>query len=187
MNDPVNYVDLWGLCGSDGVVFKQYIPTQGIEEKISGTLLPNSNYIEKTQNQNKVQKAWWGEASSVEKQGEVSLEAEVGVYSVSSELNESYPIIGKAQIDLLSANFNTSFTDGGLGLGVGINAVSISGEVGFQKMTNERDIKVSISGSLGLQAGGEFELDFQKGSFIFDLAFIFGGRIEIYWGEKNEN
>ena len=35
MNDPVNYVDLWGLCGSDGVVFKQYIPTQGIEEKIS--------------------------------------------------------------------------------------------------------------------------------------------------------
>ena len=43
-----------------------------------------------------------------------------------SELNESYPIIGKAQIDLLSANFNTSFTDGGLGLGAEINAVSIS-------------------------------------------------------------
>lgn len=165
MNDPVNYVDLWGLeckSSSDGVIFKPYIPTKQkeINEKISRSLLPNSNYTEKTQNQNKEQKALWGEAASVEKKGEVSLDVEVGLYSISSELNDNYPLIAEFGIDILTANFNSSFTDGGLGLGGGINAVAVSGEIGFQTSTNERELSVSISGSVGIQAGGEFELDF---------------------------
>ena len=60
---------------------------------------------------------WGGEVTSVEKKGEVSFEAEAGVYSVSSELNESSPIIGKAQIDVLTSEFNVSVTDGGIGAG----------------------------------------------------------------------
>jgi len=45
---------------------------------------------------------------------------------------------------------------------------------------------ITLGGSAGAQIGGAFKLDFKEGSFIFDIAFIFGGRIEANWGKRDE-
>ncbi|MDD7014689.1 MAG: hypothetical protein SO116_06375 [Treponema sp.] len=40
--------------------------------------------------------------------------------------------------------------------------------------------------SAGAQFGGAFQLNIDKGVFVFDIAVIFGGRIEINWGKRDE-
>ena len=75
---------------------------------------------------------------------------------------------------------------GGGGVSFGFNGASVSGKIGFQTETTNRDIKVTLGGSAGAQFGGALQLDFKKGSFILDVAVIFGGRIEINWGKRNE-
>lgn len=81
---------------------------------------------------------------------------------------------------------NISVTDVGGGVGFEVSAVSASGKIGMKKQTSKRDIKVLLGGSVGLQVGGEVQLDIDKGTFVFDVAVIFGGRIEINWGKRDE-
>jgi hypothetical protein len=100
--------------------------------------------------------------------------------------NDSSIIYGQGQLDLLTANMNISVTDGGGGVGFEVSAVSGSGKIGLQKQTSKRDIKVLLGGSVGLQVGGEVQLDIDKGTFVFDGAVIFGERIEINWGKRDE-
>ena len=158
-------------------------------DSAKGSLIPFANYTENTQNQNKEQKALWGEATFVDAPGENSCDMQVGLYSLSSELNDSeknHHIYAQGQVDILNADFSASATDGGAGFSFGVNTASISGKIGFQTKKDDRDIKLTIGGGLGIQAGGAFELDFQKGKFVLDAAFIFRGRIEASWGKRDE-
>ena len=64
-------------------------------------------------------------------------------------------------------------TKDGIDVGVQVNGLSASGAVGFQG----QDWDCSIGGSVGWQFG--MEIAFQKNHFVIDVAFIFGGRIEV--------
>ena len=156
---------------------------------VSGSLMPSSNYQKHTKNQNKEQKLLWGTIQFVEGFDEDSCYMEAGLYNLSTELNDSpnnHGIIGQLQLDILNANFSCNITNGGGGVSFGVNGVSVSGKTGFQTKTRERDIKIAIGGSAGAQFGGAFQLDIDKGVFVFDIAIIFGGRIEINWGKRDE-
>jgi hypothetical protein len=175
----------------DEVVIKPYEPTEPKRQvdSASGSLLPSSNYTQHTANQNKEQKALWGEATFVDGPGENSCYMQAGLYSITSELNNSlknHHIYGQAQLDILNADFSCNVTDGGGGVSFGVNGASVSGKIGFQTQTSNRDIKITLGGSAGAQFGGGFQLDFDKGTFVFDVAVIFGGRIEINWGKRDE-
>ena len=188
-NNPVCYIDPNGR--EDNVVIKSYIPIKPNRQvdSVSGSLIPYSNYKQYTKNQNKEQKALWGTATFIDGPGENSCSMQAGLYSLSTELNDSpnnHGIVGQLQLDILNADFNCSVTDGGGGVAFGVNGASVSGNIGFQTKTNERDIKTTIGGSAGAQFGGEFHLDIDKGIFVLDIAVIFGGRIEINWGKRNE-
>jgi RHS repeat-associated protein len=60
-NNPITFVDPDGR--EDEVVIKPYEPTESKRQvdSASGSLLPSSNYTQHTANQNKEQKALWGE------------------------------------------------------------------------------------------------------------------------------
>ena len=189
-NNPVRYIDPDGR-EDDEAVIKPYTPPQPKKQvdSIAGSLIPTSNYQQHTKNQNKEQKALWGTATFIDGSGENSCYMQAGLYSLSTELNDSpsnHSILGQVQLDLLNADFSCSITDGGGGVSFGVNGASISGKIGFQTKTSERDIKISVGGSAGAQFGGAFQLDIDKGVFVFDIAVIFGGRIEINWGKRNE-
>lgn len=152
-------------------------------------MLPSSNYVQHTANQNKEQKALWGKLSFVDGLGENSCYIQAGLYSLSSELNNSprnKHLYAQGQLDILNADFSCNVADRGGGVSFGVNGASVSGKIGFKTQTSNRDIKISIGGSAGAQIGGEFQLDLDKGSFVFDVAVIFGGRVEINWGKRNE-
>ena len=189
-NNPVRYIDPDGR-EDDEVVIKPYTPTEPRKQvdSVAGSLIPSSNYTQHTKNQNKEQKALWGTATFTDGPGENSCSMQAGLYSLSTELNDSpsnHGILGQVQLDLLNVDFSCSITDGGGGVSFGVNGASVSGKIGFQTKTSERDIKISLGGSAGAQFGGAFQLDIDKGVFVFDIAVIFGGRIEINWGKRDE-
>jgi len=189
-NNPIKYTDPDGREDNE-VVIKPYTPTEPKKQvdSVAGSLIPSSNYKKHTKNQDKEQKALWGTAIFTDGPGENSCSMQAGLYSLSTELNDSpsnHGILGKVQLDLLNADFSCSVTDGGGGVAFGVNGASVSGEIGFQTKTTERDIKISVGGSAGAQFGGAFQLDIDKGVFVFDIAVIFGGRIEINWGKRDE-
>lgn len=188
-NNPIKYTDPDGR--EDEVVIKPYIPKEPVRkvDSASGSLIPKSNYKQYTANQNKEQKAIWGEATFIDGPGEYSCNMQAGLYSLSSELNDSPKnnhIYAQGQLDILNADFSCSVTDGGGGVSFGVNGASVSGKVGFQTKTSKRDIRITLGGSAGAQFGGAFQLDFDKGIFVFDVAVIFGGRIEANWGKRDE-
>ena len=66
---------------------------------------------------------------------ENSCHKQAGLYSISSELNNSpknHHIYGQTQLDILNADFSDSATDGGGGTGFSLNALSFSGSIGYQ-------------------------------------------------------
>lgn len=136
-------------------------------------------------NQTKEQKALWGEIGYNEDQGETSYYIQGGLYSLSSELNNStrnHNILAQAQLDVLNTDFYTSATQGGVGIGYTVNGVAVSGKIGFQS----DNVSLAIGGSAGLTAGGEFKIDLDNGIFVMDLSFILGVRIEIDWKGRTE-
>ena len=188
-NNPVRYIDPDGR--EDDVVIKNYVPPEQKTKVDSafGSLLPSANYKQNTANQNKEQKAVWGEATFTDGQGENSCYMQAGLYSLSTELNDSPQnnhIYAQGQLDVLTADFSCGVSDGGGGVSFSANGATVSGKIGFQAKTLERDIRITLGGSAGAQIGGAFQLDLEKGSFVFDIAFIFGGRIEINWGKRDE-
>lgn len=86
-------------------------------------------------------------------------------------------------MDILNAELDCSLTEGGGKVSFGLNGLSVSGNIGFQFKTNERNVKISLGGSAGAQIGGEVQVDTSKGVFVFDVSVIFGGRIELNWGK----
>jgi len=185
----VKYTDPDGR--DDDIVIKSYVPPEQKTrvDSASGSLIPSANYKKNTANQNKEQKAVWGEATFTDGKGENSCYMRAGLYSLSSELNDSKKnnhIYAQGQLDLLNADFASGVSDGGGGVSFSVNGAAVSGKIGFQTKTSERDIKITLGGSAGAQIGGAFKLDFKEGSFIFDIAFIFGGRIEANWGKRDE-
>lgn len=189
-NNSIRYID--PEAGKDDrVSLSPYIPSKQKKQvdSVLVSLIPSSNYQYQTINHNKEQKALWGTATFTNGPGENSCSMQAGLYSLSSELNASpsnHGILGQVQLDVLNADFSCSITEGGGGVSFGVNGVSVSGKIGFQTKTTERDIKISVGGSAGAQFGGAFQLDIDKGVFVFDIAVIFGGRIEIKWGKRNE-
>ena len=166
----------------DEVVIKNYVPQepQRHVDTVSGSLIPSSNYTQKTANQNKEQKTCWGEATFVDGPGENSCYMQAGLYSISSELNNSpknHHIYAQGELDILNADFSSSATDGGGGLGFSLNGLSVSGKVGYQ---SDKAL-ITIGGTAGLATGGEVKFDRDKGEFVFDVAFILGVRVEVNW------
>ena len=179
-NNPVKYTDPDGR--EDEVVIKPYEPTEPKRQvdSASGSLLPSSNYTQHTANQNKEQKTLWGEATFVDGPGENSCHMQAGLYSISSELNNSpknHHIYGQAQLDILNADFSASATDGGGGTGFSLNALSVSGSIGYQSDS----AIIKVGGTAGLATGSEVKFDRDKGEFVFDVAFILGVRVEVNW------
>ncbi|MBP3562188.1 MAG: RHS domain-containing protein [Treponema sp.] len=178
--NPITFVDPDGR--EDEVVIKPYEPTESKRQvdSASGSLLPSSNYTQHTANQNKEQKALWGEATFVDGPGENSCHMQAGLYSISSELNNSpknHHIYGQAQLDILNADFSASATDGGGGTGFSLNALSVSGSIGYQSDS----AIIKVGGTAGLATGSEVKFDRDKGEFVFDVAFILGVRVEVNW------
>ncbi|MBR5866768.1 MAG: hypothetical protein IKZ04_02545, partial [Spirochaetaceae bacterium] len=163
-NNPVRYVDPDGR--EDECIIKEYIPDepQRTVYSAAGSLLPSVNYTQKIQNQNKEQKAVWGEATFVDGAGENSCLLEIGVYSLSSELNkDSSPIYASASLDVLGLSFNSTVTDGGASFGFSANAASVTGKIGLQFSLFGYDIQANVGGSAGLTAGVEGKFDISSG------------------------
>ena len=169
-------------------IIKSYKPISSKKyvESIFKSLVSKANYQKHTSNQNKEQKALWGTAEFIEEDGETSSSIQGGFYRLSSELNDSpnnHGIVGQLQLDILNAELDCSITEGGGKVSFGLNGLSVSGNIGFQFKTNERNVKISLGGSAGAQIGGEVQVDASKGVFVFDVSVIFGGRIELNWGK----
>ena len=183
--NPITYVDPDGR--EDEVVIKNYVPQepQRHVDSVSGSLIPSSNYTQKTANQNKEQKTCWGEATFVDGPGENSCYMQAGLYSISSELNNSpknHHIYAQGELDILNADFSSSATDGGGGLGFFLNGLSVSGKVGYQS----DKLLITIGGTAGLATGGELKFDRDKGEAVFDLAFVLGIRVEVNWKREEK-
>ena len=181
----MRYVDPDGR--EDELIITNYVPQepQLHVDSASGSLLPSSNYTQQTENQNKEQKTLWGEATFVDGPGEVSCYMQAGLYSISSELNNSsknHHIYAQGQVDILNADFSTSATDGGAGAGFTLNGFSVSGKIGYQS----NNVLASIGGTAGLTTGGELKLDIDKGEFVFDVAFLLGVRLEVNWKREEK-
>ena len=190
-NNPLKYVDPDGREDDEPIILKSWEPKtpKKIEISAKGSLLPKYNRQEKTINQNKEQKAAWGEAIFVDGNGENSYYLQAGVYSLSTEMNDSpknHNLYAQAQLDLLNADFGCEISDGGGGVSFGVNVVAVSGKFGVQMKIAGRNIKITLGGSAGVQAGGALQVDVKKGVFRFDIGVIFGGRIEATWGKKDE-
>ena len=184
----MNFVDLWGLETSGSVVIKAYEPSEPKRQvdSVSGSLLPSFNYTQHTANQNKEQKALWGKATFVDGLGENSCLLEVGVYSISSELNKTSSFVyANVSLDILNASFNSSVIDGGLGFGAGVNGASVSGKMGVQFNLFGYDINVNIGGAAGLTAGIEGKFDISSG-VVLDFGAILRPRLEINWSKKGK-
>lgn len=76
-------------------------------------------------------------------------------------------------------------TDSGLGMSASASLISVSGNIGGKIKEKGYEISATIGGSVGLNTGFEFQLDYSRG-IVLDVAFIFGARIEINW-RKYEN
>lgn len=111
---------------------------------------------------------------------------EAGVYSISSEMNKTSSFAyANVSLDILSASFNSSVTDGGLGFGAGLNGASVSGKIGVQFSLFGYDINANIGGAAGLTAGLEGKFDISSG-VVFDFGAILKPRIEINWSKKEK-
>ncbi|MCI6478910.1 MAG: RHS repeat-associated core domain-containing protein [Spirochaetia bacterium] len=185
-NDPVNYVDLWGLLASEPE--KKFIAWQPESPKIDTvyhTLIPSQNKKESFFYQDKESKMLWSEATFIERKGENSADMLVGVLSVSSELNDknNTPFPSQGQFDLITASFNFSATDGGMGAGFSVNIVSVSGKIGIQFPFRGREVQVLIGGAAGLTTGMEIKVDTTSG-IVLDVGAILKPRIEINWEKE---
>ena len=98
-------------------------------------------------------------------QNEYSCNISSGLYRVSSELNDSVAdgyIVAQGQIDFMTGDFNCKITDTGAGASFGVNMASASGTIGLQKKINNRNIKATVSGSVGINFGGCIEISWRK-------------------------
>ena len=172
--------------GAMDAVLRPYEPQKASikTDKVEITLLPKVNTKQKTKNQNKEEKAAWFKGTSVDAPGINSIDLEGGIYSLSTELNDSSIIYGQGQLDLLTANMNISVTDGGGGVGFEVSAVSVSGKIGFQFSLFGYNIQTNIGGSAGIIAGFEGKFDLESG-VVVDFGALIKPRIEINW-RKNE-
>ena len=151
-----------------------------------GSLIPSANYVQKTQNQNKEQKTVWGKASFIDDHGDISSLLEIGVFSISSELNrKSGPIYASVSLDVLDASVYSSIKDEGVGFGVGANVASVSGKIGFQFGLFGYDIQANLGGSAGLTVGVEGKFDTTSG-IVLDYGAILKPRIEIKWSKEDK-
>jgi RHS repeat-associated protein len=189
-NNPIKYTDPDGRDSDDPPVYTIQAagspkdPQRQVDSAYV-TAIPSQNGKTQTQNQNKESKTVWAEATFADGPGESSCELAAGVLSVSSELNsDSGPVYGQAQFDLADANFDFYAGDDGMGVGASVKGVEISGNIGGQINGKERDYKLTIGGSLGLSTG--LEVKFTKEGFVFDVGFIFGGRLEGSWRKRDE-
>ena len=169
-NNPVKYTDPDGREDDEPIILKSWEPKtpKKIETSAKGSLLPKYNRQEKTINQNKEQKAAWGEAIFVDGNGENSCYLQAGVYSLSTEMNDSpknHNLYAQAQLDLLNADFGCEISDGGGGVSFGVNVVAVSGKFGVQMKIAGRNIKITLGGSAGVQAGGALQVDVKKRCF----------------------
>ena len=171
--------------GAVDAVLRPYEPQKASikTDKVEITLLPKVNTKQKTKNQNKEEKAAWFKGTLVDAPGINSIDLEGGIYSLSTELNDSSIIYGQGQLDLLIANMNISVTDGG-GVGFEVSAVSVSGKIGFQFPLFGYNIQTNIGGSAGIIAGFEGKFDLESG-VVVDFGALIKPRIEINW-RKNE-
>ncbi|MBU3850845.1 MAG: RHS repeat-associated core domain-containing protein, partial [Candidatus Treponema excrementipullorum] len=184
-NDPVNYVDLWGLQGEPEKKFITRQPESSKIETVYHTLVSSQNKKESFFNQDKKTKMLWVEAAFVDKKGENSADMAIGLLSLSSELNDrnNTPIVAQGEVDILNANFNFSATDGGISAGLSANAVSIGGKIGVKFNLAGYEFQVIFGGSVGVTAGIEGKFDISSG-MVFDFGAIVKPRIEVNWKKK---
>ncbi|MBB5218707.1 hypothetical protein HNP77_001076 [Treponema rectale] len=102
-----------------------------------------------------------------------------------SDIADKYrlKIVAQGQVDFMTGDFNCEITDTGAGASFEVNMASVSGTIGGKLKTENRDIKATVSGSVGINFGGGIQFDLDRGIKI-NAAFIFGGCIEISWRKR---
>jgi hypothetical protein len=173
-NDPVNWVDLWGLSASDikitawngntnstqaGSVEKYYVSLVGPE-------------------QNGVNMAW--AETTLDTTNGATISASAGVISMQGQTNT--PVFIGGSFDVAQAGGYVAITNDGMGFSMGASAISLSGNIGGKMSVGDRDIKASVGASIGYQAG--VELSVTKEGIVLDASFLVGARIELSWKKK---
>jgi RHS repeat-associated protein len=173
-NDPVNFVDLWGLDANEPKITtwdgktdtKQY---GSIEQVYLSPVGPE---------QNGVKMAWAGTTLDTTNGSSISVSA--GVISMQGQTNT--PVFIGGSFDVANAGGHIAIINDGFGASMSASAISLGGNVGTKVDVGDREIKVSVGASIGYQAG--FELSFTKTGFVFDVSFLLGARIELSWKKK---
>jgi RHS repeat-associated protein len=173
-NDPVNWVDLWGLEANEPKITawdsktdtKQY---GSIEQVYLSPVGPE---------QNGVKMAWAG--TTLDTTSGSSINASAGVISMQGQTNTSVFIGGS--FDVVNAGGHIAITNDGFGVSMSASAISLGGNVGAKVDVGDRELKASVGASIGYQAG--FEVSLTKKGAVVDVSFIAGVRIELSWGKK---
>ena len=177
-NDPVNFVDLWGLCKDTPILKALENPKHS--DKVSGKIAWKENETNE-RNQKKGEKVLYASLEGDDNGFEIG----VGFATVSSTMTTQSGLIeSKVSIDVATADVGFAFNDGGIKLGAGVTGASVSGEV----KANIKSIQLEIGGEIGLSAGFSVDVDIGKnsGRIKIDIGVLFVKSIGISWGENNE-
>ena len=196
VNDPVNYVDLWGLCGSDGN--SKYNPEDSILYKYTGigcpylepqkeeqSLFSNHNISVAYDSENGAEALYAGIGANLDiSNGNFNINANAGVaaYEGSAQISDN-PEFN------LGISGNASGVAGDLMIGLEGNLLGISADVHIAEIGGTIDITlwgvtISLGGEVMIGGiGGEVMIGLNGIKLGFDLGM--GAGIQITW-EKEE-
>jgi RHS repeat-associated protein len=158
-NDPVNWIDPWGLSASDKIITTHDVNTI---TKQSGSV--EKYYVSPVgPEQNGVKMTWAGVTLDTTNGSFIS--ASTGIISAQGQTNT--PVFVGGSFDFIDAGGYVAITNNGIGVSMSASAISLGGNIGA---------------SIGYQTG--FELSFATTGIIIDVSFIVGARIELGWGKR---